>query len=647
MATSSSGSISFPTPPPTPTVIPWLSYNCVASGSTVFAIMEGSRIFSVNAADLSGRRSTIQPSPIPNVIWDQNAISNRLVVMCCTGSAHVHPEDLGSSNQALRCTVGVCLIELFRITNMDDRSKDQSDHTSDSSTDHSDHIHDPDYSVRWSEMLMKQKQFTSYDEYKSKKTEMKLEEGIGSSSKTPGRGRNRGRPQELQRVKAPRKTRAKTSRTSSSTSRRKKALKATILSWLIDSKAIQESAKVCCMDEAGEKGIKEGEIAREGILCCCCNEVFAVMDFEVHAGSNLKRPYERIFIAETRASLLSCMIEAWNQPEESKNHKFNLIEAPGEASDSYDDACIICADGGNLMCCEECNSTYHQACMGMEELPQNSWYCPYCACKYCGESSHEHSFLLTCSQCEKRYHWECFHDREQMVIDINSEPLPFCGNSCREVHEKLGKMVGVENQIDEEITWTLLRQMDRQFGVHVDDLYHRTECHSKLAVAWRVMEDCFETIIDRHTGINVIQSVVYNCGLAEMPFIATSENYRCKGMCAKLMTAIESTLCYLKVQNLIIPSTEERIGKWIHSYGFRKTEAEAMEDIMQFNTLMFHDSVRLTKTLCSTVAREPNAEINEAVDDQVEDDQIGVSGTKNSENVNRFDLNLEPEPEES
>lgn len=79
------------------------------------------------------------------------------------------------------------------------------------------------------------------------------------------------------------------------------------------------------------------------MLCSCCYNVFTVGDFYKHAGGTCSKHYEKVFIAETCSSLLSSMIQACNLPEESKFHRFNLIETSNEASDSYDDACMICS----------------------------------------------------------------------------------------------------------------------------------------------------------------------------------------------------------------------------------------------------------------------------------------------------------------
>ncbi|XP_073120752.1 increased DNA methylation 1-like [Henckelia pumila] len=380
----------------------------------------------------------------------------------------------------------------------------------------------------------------------------------------------------------------------------RRAMKPNLLSWLIDTNTIQENAAVFPLDDTE----KEGMIKREGILCSCCNNVFTAAEFLVHIGKNEEKPYENIYVAHNQASLLSCLVEAWNKPRESECHRFNMI-TESSAGDAYDDACMICADGGDLMCCEQCNSTYHQACMSME--------------------------MLLCVD-----HWEChFGVKEKRNIDLNVDtPSPFCDRSCKEVYEKLTRdMVGQRNELDEGFSWTLLHQMSDGFGMYISDKYLRTMCHSKLGVARRLMEECFEPIKDRYTKIKVIPSVVYNCGsnfkrvdfkgfytavlekndeiitvaslrihgtnLAEMPFIATSEVHRCKGMCKKLMVAIESALYNLNVENLVITSVPERTNKWIEGYGFHHLHASMKREIMLHNTITFHDSIRLQKILKS------------------------------------------------
>ncbi|KAL8539876.1 hypothetical protein ACS0TY_001474 [Phlomoides rotata] len=422
--------------------------------------------------------------------------------------------------------------------------------------------------------------------------------------------------------------------------RMRRAMKATVLWWLIDVGLVQENVQVISINEENKQMKRRGRVKREGIECMCCNQVFSVKNFHVHNGGNGRncgRAYESTFIVETQVSLMGCMLEAWKNAEESQWHKFNRIETTlGDGSDIYDDACMVCADGGDLMCCDKCNSTYHPSCMDMEDVPEDSWHCPYCVCKFCEKPALDNDYLFKCPQCAKRYHWEC-HQMRESKMDLNISTIaPFCERSCKKICDKLRKsMIGKINEIDGGYSWSLLHQMVEEFDVaYTVDKYIRVLCHSKLAVARRLMEECFELIQDRYTKIKVIPAVVYNCGsnftrinfegfytvvlekdgeiisvasirihgtkLAEMPFIATSEAYRSKGMCRKLMAAIESALCFLNVENLIIPSVLERIENWTGRYGFRPLDLSMKKEIMLHNTLMFHDSVRLQKVLSSS-----------------------------------------------
>ncbi|KAI8022691.1 Increased DNA methylation 1 [Camellia lanceoleosa] len=210
-------------------------------------------------------------------------------------------------------------------------------------------------------------------------------------------------------------------------------------------------------------------------------------------------------------------------------------------------------------------------------VPKCAWLYPYCVCKFSGNP---------CGL------------------------YPYC------VYEKLKEMVGVRNELDEGFSWTLLQQMNEEFGVQLDDLYKTIECHSKLAVARIVMEDCFEPITDRYTRINIIQNVVYNRNLvqekknnvfniaflcksnytrtnfrgfysailekdgeiisvasvrihrtklAEMPFIATCESYRSQGMCRKLFKN-PTTNFHLKKKKIcsLLPQSRKH-GHTLHS----------------------------------------------------------------------------------
>jgi hypothetical protein len=71
-------------------------------------------------------------------------------------------------------------------------------------------------------------------------------------------------------------------------------------------------------------------------------------------------------------------------------------------------------------------------------------------------------------------------------------------------------LVGIQIQHNisenESYSWRLVQQMD----TISEDLYANN--HSKIALASMLMNEAFGTITDTHHGINVVQSVIYNCG---------------------------------------------------------------------------------------------------------------------------------------
>ncbi|KAG8374666.1 hypothetical protein BUALT_Bualt10G0019700 [Buddleja alternifolia] len=95
-------------------------------------------------------------------------------------------------------------------------------------------------------------------------------------------------------------------------------------------------------DEA-YRGRTKNWIGRYGFRCL---EVSMKKEIMAH---NILMFYDSVRLE--KISILSYMIEAWNKPEESELHKFNVIEIEGNASDLYDDSCMIWAAN-------------HQVCIG-------------------------------------------------------------------------------------------------------------------------------------------------------------------------------------------------------------------------------------------------------------------------------------------
>uniref|UniRef100_A0A452TKW5 Chromodomain-helicase-DNA-binding protein 4 n=1 Tax=Ursus maritimus TaxID=29073 RepID=A0A452TKW5_URSMA len=55
---------------------------------------------------------------------------------------------------------------------------------------------------------------------------------------------------------------------------------------------------------------------------------------------------------------------------------------PEEEDDHHMEFCRVCKDGGELLCCDTCPSSYHIHCLNppLPEIPNGEWLCPRCTC---------------------------------------------------------------------------------------------------------------------------------------------------------------------------------------------------------------------------------------------------------------------------
>ena len=84
-----------------------------------------------------------------------------------------------------------------------------------------------------------------------------------------------------------------------------------------------------------------------------------------------------------------------------------------DEEDEHMEFCRICKEGGELLCCDSCPSSYHLACCEppLKDVPEGTWTCPRCAVEHLP------------GKVEKILTWRWKEDEEEEKKPSESEPV--------------------------------------------------------------------------------------------------------------------------------------------------------------------------------------------------------------------------------
>jgi hypothetical protein len=223
-------------------------------------------------------------------------------------------------------------------------------------------------------------------------------------------------------------------------------------------------------------------------------------------------------------------------------------------------------------------------------------------------------------------------EQEKVPFEGQISDTWFCGKYCKEIFIGLRTHVGTDNILDNELSWSILRcNSDGQKLHSVQRIAYLAECNTKLAVALTLLEECFIRMVDPRTGVDMIPHVLYNKGsnfarvdyqgfytvilekgdeilcvasirvhgtkAAELPFVATSVDYRRQGMCRILMNIIEKMLRSFNVKMLVLSAIPELVSTWVSGFGFKPIEDAERKQLHNVNLMLFPGTSLLTKRL--------------------------------------------------
>ncbi|CAN4119428.1 unnamed protein product [Withania somnifera] len=265
----------------------------------------------------------------------------------------------------------------------------------------------------------------------------------------------------------------------------------------------------------GQK-LLEGYKKGHGIYCYCCHTEVSPSQFEAHAGcSSRRKPYLYIYTSNG-VSLHELSIK--------------LSKERRSSSEENDDLCSICADGGDLLCCDNCPRAFHTECVCLPSIPTGTWYCKYCenmfakerfvahnanaiaagrvagidaieqitkrcirmvealetevsVCVLCRNQDFSKSgfgprTVIICDQCEKEYHVGCL--KEHNIDDLQELPKDkwFCCTDCSGIHFALEKLVSDGEQNIPESLLKVLKEKNEGKD---------SENNSSLDIKWRLL----------------------------------------------------------------------------------------------------------------------------------------------------------------
>ncbi|XP_020243649.1 uncharacterized protein LOC109821903, partial [Asparagus officinalis] len=427
----------------------------------------------------------------------------------------------------------------------------------------------------------------------------------------------------------------------------------TVLSLLIENGMVNLRDKVSYIHKSNGQVLMEGHITSDGIKCKCCKMVYNPSNFEVHAGSKYHRPYASIFL-QNGTSLLECQKK---MVQEKKPKYLNRQRMKVDCCQyKSDTVCSICHDGGDLILCDHCPSSFHLGCVSLESVPGGKWFCPSCRCGICGMSEFNSATeqfsektILYCDQCELEYHVGCIRKRGDDSLRDYPVGNWFCSKKCSKIFLHLRQLLGKSQPTAiEGLSWTILRS-SRENGV--DNLQFDAEKiiehDSKLCVALKVLHECFLSIKEPRTGSDFMEDLlcnreselrrlnfygfytmllekedelvsvatfrVFGDKVAEMPLIGTRVKYRHQGMCRLLVNELEKLLSGLGVQSLVLPAVPQLLRTWTSSFGFNKMSDSNRLNLSEYTILCFQDTTMCQKLLRRdpTIATKPEGHRNE------------------------------------
>ncbi|KAG5515623.1 hypothetical protein RHGRI_036610 [Rhododendron griersonianum] len=335
------------------------------------------------------------------------------------------------------------------------------------------------------------------------------------------------------------------------------------------SSSASRKGRITRKDLRMHKLVFQNDVLPDGTeLCYFARGKVSPSQFEAHAGwASRRKPYLHIYTSNG-VSLHELSIQL------SKLRKLSTEE--------NDDLCSICADGGDLLCCDCCPRAFHAECVSLPSIPGDTWYCKYClnmfekekfvernanavaagriagidpveeitrrcirivesadvdigGCALCrGHGFSKSEFgpqtVILCDQCEKEYHVGCLKEHEMEDLKELPEGKWFCCMDCKRIHHSLQTLVANgEERLQESLLNVIKKKLVEKGSDSSADLDIKwrllsgkmvsVETKALFVKAVAIFHDRFDPIADSNVRhSDLIPAMVYGRNVRDQEF---------------------------------------------------------------------------------------------------------------------------------
>ncbi|GJU51951.1 zinc finger, RING/FYVE/PHD-type, acyl-CoA N-acyltransferase, Jas TPL-binding domain protein [Tanacetum coccineum] len=276
-----------------------------------------------------------------------------------------------------------------------------------------------------------------------------------------------------------------------------------VLKSLIENNIVERGSTVSYLTRKGGRVMKKGRVYEDGIKCDCCDDMFLLTKFELHAGSTNHRAAANLFFYDKR-SILDCEtqlhLESVLPADDDKSTKSVVTSTKSSdyVTDTNDDYCSFCNDEGELLLCDSCTSSFISTLL--------DWII------YLG------------------------------LTEIRGKVIPLKGNN---------------------LNWSLLKydendtdvyELTKSYNIIEDVIFSGATKRSNF-------EGFYTAVLEKNNEIiTVVTLRIHGYKVAEIPFVATTFSYRRLGMCRILMDVVERMIRGLGVERIVLPASTDKLA---------------------------------------------------------------------------------------